>query len=307
MREGDMSGADEDVRTALRVASSDMPPGIDLLRGLRGRQEPVRRARYRLRALVSAGVLAAVGAATALGLTLTASVASAPSALAAVLAAEAKISTESYQFSSKRLTTQTPTGASETLSAVDGLFDPARAVGEENPPGAPNERVLFIGPHLYMPATAQDLAHGKRWVETGMAPPSWGALLGERPVDPAVMLALFRTFATVRAAGPASGPGWTGTRYTFIAKPQGKKIQGLSSTETGTVDVDAQGLVRRIMTITRVRMVVSLIRPGKAAGTTVQKFTLTSEATFGNFGCAVTVTAPPASEVYVPKPPANAR
>ena len=300
MREDNVNGADEDVRTALRVGSSDMPPGIDLLRSVRGQQAPARRPRFRVRALVSAAVIAAIGAAVALGLTLTATVAEAPSALAVVLAAEAKISTESYRFSEQLVTTQTPTGAPRVLSDIEGSFDPARAVGEESIAGVREAPILFIGPHLYMPIPIRPgtSTHGKRYVETGMAPPSWPAAPGDRPVDPAVLLKLFRSFASVRAAGPASGPGWTGTKYTFTVNSASfKRAQGFEG-ETGTVYVDNQGRVRRVITVTRIRLVVSQFREGKPAGKVVLKFTLTNEATFGDFNCVVKVKAPPPSEVY---------
>jgi hypothetical protein len=60
-----------------------------------------------------------------------------------------------------------------------------------------------------------------------------------------VVSGVLRSAGTVREAGSASGPGWTGTRYVFTVRfPEGQ--QSL----TATVELDQQGRVRRLVTIT---------------------------------------------------------
>jgi hypothetical protein len=82
--------------------------------------------------------------------------------------------------------------------------------------------------------------------------------------------------------GPASGPGWTGSKYAFTAHPAGSP----AVTVAGTVDVDQQGRVRSLDTITTVR--TRYRNPAQ---------TETEDLTFGGFGGPVQVTAPPASQV----------
>lgn len=49
----------------------------------------------------------------------------------------------------------------------------------------------------------------------------------------------------VHGSGPVSGPGWTGIKYTFTAS-----LYDGQELVTGTVDVDQQGRVRRLITVT---------------------------------------------------------
>ena len=85
----------------------------------------------------------------------------------------------------------------------------------------------------------------------------------------------------MREAGSASGPGWTGTRYVFaVPFPEGQ--QSL----TATVELDQQGRVRRLVTIT-----------------TQGNVTTDRDLTLGDFGAPVRVTAPSASQViYTSRP-----
>jgi hypothetical protein len=86
---------------------------------------------------------------------------------------------------------------------------------------------------------------------------------------------VLRSAGTVREAGSASGPGWTGTRYAFTARlPRAR--ESLSA----TVYVDQQGRVRRLVTIS-----------------TQGRLTTDRDLAFGDFGAPVPVTAPPASQV----------
>ena len=93
------------------------------------------------------------------------------------------------------------------------------------------------------------------------------------------MLAEIKKAGTVTVAGPASGPGWTGTRYAFSESP------GADIKLSGTVTVDQQG---------RARALVLTIRQGTAANMLV----MTQALTFSDFGAPVKVTAPPADQTY---------
>ena len=298
-----MNGIDEDVRTMMLIGSSDMPPGIDLLRGVRDRQAPARRrVRYRTRALVSAGAVAVAAGGTVLATTLTATVAAAPPALAAVTAAAAKTSAEGFHVTMKAVTTEpAPPGATLMLPwGITGEFDPSRNVGEETvtlnhsltlvryvgqqmyvhpslPPAQPPAKVPASGPQ---PST-------KPWIEVlANWPQQSGTAIvvspdfGQESINPAVLLGLLKSVGTVTDEGPASGPGWTGTKYGFsVTAP--KNIAGAR----GTIDVDSQGQVRR--------MLVTLTY---AVGAEVH-FTCVEDVSYSDFGAPVQVTAPPASQV----------
>jgi hypothetical protein len=302
MREDFMSGADEDVRTLLRTGSSDLPPGIDLLRGVRDRQAPARRrARYRTRALVSAGAVALAAGGTVLATTLTATVATAPPAFAAVTAAAAKTSAEGFHMTMKGVTTEpVPRGRGATLVlpwGITGEFDPSRDVGEETITliHGPKTQVIYVGQQMYVhtdaPQTKNPPASGpgadpKPWIELAIWPRQSATAIAVSPdfaqqsVYPAALLGLLKSVGTVTDEGPASGPHWTGTKYGFsVTAP--KDTAGAS----GTVDVDGKGQVRR--------MLVTLTF---AVGGGVQ-FTCTEDVEYSDYGVPVTVTVPPASQV----------
>jgi hypothetical protein len=300
MREDAMNLTDEDVRTLLLAGSSDLPPGIDLVRGVHDRHAPVRRrARYRTRALVSAGALAVLGGGAALATTLTATVASAPPAFAAVTAAAAKTSTESFRVTMKAVTVEpAPPGATLVLPwGITGEFAPSRNVGEETITAIrePKTQVIYVGQQMYVhtdapqsknPPASGPGADPKPWIELAIWPRQSATAIAVSPdfaqqsVYPAALLGLLKSVGTVTDEGPASGPGWTGTAYGFsVTAP--KDTAGAR----GTVDVDRQGQVRR--------MLVTLTF---AAGGGVN-FTCTENVTYSDFGDPVTVTVPPASQV----------
>jgi hypothetical protein len=274
-------------------AGSGVTPG-ELLRRVR-RQTSQRR---RVRTLVPAGAVVALGGVAALVLALT--VASAPSALAAVTAAAAKTSAESFRVTSVQ--TQVNTLSSDDNGPplrMAGVFDPAHGLGAETVAGTP---VRIIGPHVYVDVTGQGQAilkrwsHGKPWLEGQLAPPipagqslalTWGST-GDEPVDPGALLGLLKSVGSVTAEGPASGPGWTGTRYAF-AEPALEKAS-TPVTVHGTVYVDNQGRVRRLVTTQTWPIWSTLGVKGSATDTT--------NVTFGGFGVRVSATAPPAGQVY---------
>jgi hypothetical protein len=284
------------LRSLLIKGSDDLPPDIDLLRGVRDRRTVRRRrTRRRMRALVPAGAAVAVGGAAVLATLLaTTSVSNAPSALVALTSAVVKTSAERYQFSLNSTTVDRGHGVFSS-AVVTGAFDPRRKLGTEvlamsgrqGPMGA---QIRFIGGYVYtrVSPAAEVGSPGKPWDKAPIPPAGADVLPGqdlegfsaERPVSPAALLGVLRSAATVRVVGPASGPGWTGTEYAFTARVR-FEVERIVS---GTVYVDQQGRVRRLVTTTSLalRQVVT---------------TTTDVLTFGDFGAPVPVSPPPASQV----------
>jgi hypothetical protein len=254
--------------------------------------------RRRVRALVPAGAVVALGGAVALALTLAATVASAPSALAAVTAAVAKTSAVSFRVTSTLTYVESPASVDDRPPIqMTGVFDPARGLGEEETRYG-GHLIRIVGGHIYVEFAGPRFAflrtrlyHGKPWIESPLPPPElptslgliFNGFSGDEPIDPSALLGMLKSAASVQAGGPASGPGWTGTRYVFTER---LKDANPGETVRGTVYVDNQGHVRR--------MVTNDIYP---IGTKVTA-TNTFDVTFGDFGVRVSVTAPPASQVY---------
>jgi hypothetical protein len=282
-------------------------PSEERLRRVRQLATRQRARRRRVRTLVPAGAVAAMGGAAALIVT-TLTVASAPSAFAAVTAAAAKTSAESFRVTSTQTEVTSPNYPQwdNPPFRFTGVFDPGRGLGKETI-GAYGTQILFVGEHRYYElAVGSKVAPGRRWVEFPFREPAPGAYpftglgnLGNlaspsaEPVDPGALLGSLKSAGSVQAEGPASGPGWTGTRYAFTLRPVKGGIVG--QTVSGTVYVDNQGRVRRLVTTDTWSMWFS----NGVKGTTTD----TSDVTFGGFGVRVSVTAPPASQVYVPPPP----
>jgi hypothetical protein len=85
-----------------------------------------------------------------------------------------------------------------------------------------------------------------------------------------------------------SGPGWTGTRYTFtLSHPKG--TLRVVDRITCTVDVDSHGHIRRLAQTTAF---AAGGKPGAAVGTIY-----TIAFTFSDFGIRFSVTPPPASQI----------
>ena len=293
-----MNDTGQDMRATLLAGSDDVPPGIDLLRGVQEQAAARHRHRRRVRVLVPAGAVAAAGgvaAATLLGMSVT----SPPSALAAVTSAMVKTSAQSYRFIlSLSVRLREPAVVQHVL--VTGAFDPRHERGAElltgrSPIGTHvtvTAQLRIIGKDLYTWASPKSVlgSIGKPWDEApipaglpGYAAPG-SELSGnafERPISPAGLLGVLRSAAAVRYVGPASGPGWTGSEYAFTAHP------GFLDTVAGTVYVDQQGRVRGLATITTLRI----------AGLSTPSRTETEDLTFADFGGPVRVTAPPASQV----------
>jgi hypothetical protein len=283
----------EEVRRLFAVATEDMPPGIDLLKGVRARN---RTQRTRTRVALSAGVAGIVAAATAI----TVSAVQAPSALAQVTQAAARTAGQSYRVSSVS-TPPVRLAGTEAMVTINGELDPGRRVGEERT-GSGLE-VRFVGGYTYLPLVqamrkvyekryGTPVPAGKAWLRVP-APRTWegvpaleipevgGTTTGLEELNPQDLLALLQSSSQVSKQGPASGPGWTGTAYTFTASLTAPGPLRLSS--TGTVDVDQQGRVRQLDAT-------------ETVGRTVHK----THVTFGDFGLAVSVSPPPASETLTP-------
>jgi hypothetical protein len=300
----------DDPRALLMAGSADLPPGIDLLRGLRTRRAAAqRRARRRTRALLPAGAVAAAGAA-ALTTLLATSVGGAPSALAAVTSAMAKTSAQSYQFSLSSTGILNYDGEPLGSNTVSGAFDSRHKLGAEvlHTRGVVAQ-IRFIGGYVYTRVSpgAGVGSTGKPWDKAPIPPLSEYVHPGqdlqgydaERPISPADLFAVLRSTATVRVVGPASGPDWTGTEYAITAGPiyWDNVSLAIRETVTGTVYVDKQGRVRRLVTST------SLANWPGHHQLQIMPMTVTDVLTFGGFETRVRVSPPPAGQVaYTAKP-----
>ena len=290
-----MNKTEEAVRRLFTAATEDIPPGIDLLRGVRARS---RKRVVRVRALVAAGAAGIVAVTAAITL----SAAPAPSAFAQVTQAAARTAATSYRVSATGKIPKIGGLRSQPWATASGVFDPARRVGEAT--DNQGAQIRYVGAYMYLFVT-DDLRSASH-VMKGTPIPAWAswerfpsslgagpstaglAMLGRFPtllgqVDPQDLLALLMKSATwVREVGPASGPGWTGTAYAYSTDT---RLSGgpmhLSIGSTGTVDIDQQGRVRRLDAV-------------ESFNGTVRQV----EITFGDFGLPVPVSAPPASQTW---------
>lgn len=300
MREPHMSDTEQEVRILFAAAAKDMPPGLDLLRGVQAR-----RAAHRIRARValSAGAIAAVTTAILVTLTLV----QAPSALAQLTSAVSGMAGQSYHFSAvtTRVGLQGTGKATSTRTYFSGAFDPTRSVGEETSSGG--AQIRFTGGSVYLNAGdapgQPKLPGGKSWIRIPGLPPLWApvtanqqlrlgaGLLSVAETSPQSLFTLLKSVSAVDSEGAVSGSGWTGTRYAFSVSiafgPPGSDLP--ATTATGTVDVDQQGRVRQLD--------AAYALPAIAAAPAQR---VTVEMTFGDFGAPVSVSAPPASDVFEP-------
>jgi hypothetical protein len=251
-----------------------------------------RRPRRRTYALAAAGVAAAAAVAAGVAVALP-SAGAGPSPISALTIALAQTSMHSYTF---RLTS-TEQFARRTLNAevVSGAVNPRSDLGTELLTAHSNgttqrAQVRFIKADLYT-SVSPAAGFADRWDKTpaaagaATAMPS-GDLYGfasDRPVSPAALITVMRVAgATVRDVGAASGPGWTGTEYTFKAP-----LAGGRETVSGTVYVDQHGLVRRLATVTTERGLEPIAGANLITDRTI---------TFADFGAPVQVNAPPNSQ-----------
>jgi len=294
-----MNDTEEAARRLFAVAAQDVPPGIDLLRGVRARG---RKRAVRLRAVAAAGAAGIVAAATAITL----SAGPAPSAFAQVMHAAARTAETSYQVRSAQKMVQIGGLRSQPWATAYGEFDPEHGVGEQTDNlGA---QIRYVGGSMYVFLTddlrAAYASSGEpvpAWVSwehlPDSPPPGAGlstaglAMLGVFPgflgqVDPQDLLALLQSATGVGAAGPASGPGWTGSAYTFTIATTLNGPLHTAVSLSGTVDVDQQGRVRQLDATESFAGTVSNV-----------------EITFEDFGLPVSVSPPPTSQTWTPPGP----
>jgi hypothetical protein len=241
----------------------------------------------------TAAVVVAAGGVTAV--LVAASGSHAPTALATVTGALSKTAAQSYAFHLRTMASVLAGRAK--LTEVSGALDPARGLGTEllttrSAQHPARMQIRFIGRYVYTslsPASGPGTL-GRLWDKTpaaaGRPPQSPGSFVSDLPVSPAELSGVLRSAGQVKDEGPASGPGWTGTRYAFTARisgpPESASTGFPSGPEkvSGTVYLDQQGRVRRLVTIT-----------------TRGKLVTRRNLTCSNFGAPIRVTAPPASQV----------
>jgi hypothetical protein len=303
LKEHPMNDTEEAVHRLLAVAAEDVPPGIDLLRGVRARS---RGRAVRIRSLVAVGAAGIVAAAAAITL----SAVQAPSAFAQVSRAAALTAAQSYQVSATETIVQIGGLRSQPWTTASGEFDPVLGVGE----AADNlgSQVRYVGGYAYVFVTDSLRAASEG---TNSVPiPAWAswerlplplrpgpgvtrvelAMLGAFPAlpgqaGPQDLLALLQSATQVREVGPASGPGWTGSAYSFTVSTTLSGPPHTAVSFSGTVDVDQLGRVRRLGVLES-----SVYRA--AAGQTERNI----EISYADFGLPVSVSAPPASETFIP-------
>jgi hypothetical protein len=188
------------------------------------------------------------------------------------------------------------------LGRVSGTFEPARETGEETV--GSEAQIRFIGPYAYLyhvTRPGEALPAGKSWLRVP-SPQLWEPLTAGQGVtvdagissvaetSPQNLFALLKSASTVHRQGSASGNGWTGTSYAFTVKITFGPQRGQPPvTATGTVGIDQRGRVRRLD--------VAYTQPGQA---TLPAERVTVDMTFSDFGTPVSVSPPPANEVYIP-------
>jgi hypothetical protein len=233
------------------------------------------RASRRTRFAAAGGLVAAAAAALAAAAL---TVGSAPPALASVSTALTRTLTQSYhvtdQFSMYNIQNgQVRDPSHDTCTSV---ADPVRHLEASSCSSGPGPREVGRYTYLYFAAVANH--PGKHWarvrtISIGSQP--W-VMNGIAFATPQQMLSEIKKADKVTVAGPASGPGWTGTRYAF---------SGSQDTISGTVDVDQQGRARALALTYR-------------STTRVDVLVLTQVLTFSDFGAPVTVTPPPADQTF---------
>lgn len=272
-----MNDMETEARHLLAVATEDRPPEIDVLAGFAAARRRDRAQRTRRRSAATIGIAAAAAAVTAVTLT----IGTAPSARAAFNSALTSTPTQSFHatttwFGNSYISSNGKLSASPRTCTYQ--VDPTRQLQATycaNIPGKFAPAVIVAGGYTYihndLPGRTTSY-HGKYWERTrsrGSVGPvidtfNTGALSEILQAD------------TVTVAGPASGPGWTGTRYAYSRKLG-------TTTFSGTVDVDQQG---------RTRNLILNVQAGKSP---MQELEVV---TFSDYGEPVTVTPPPADQVY---------
>lgn len=261
----------KDARLSRRQHGRPGPLGAAAWRSVRGR------------AVLSAAIAAVAAAVTAVTLT----IGSAPPALATVTAALTRALTQSYHLTEQNgfFTMVVANGRiyGRSHDTCTSEADPVRHLEASScsDGGAYRE----VGDYAYF-YTPDGVGHPRRhWdripTKRLVRLPDNFTINGFTQATPQQMLAKIKNADTVTVAGPASGPGWTGTRYAISLSRPGQRIRG-------TVDVDREGRVRTLALTTWL-----------TGGMNVD--VLTQVLTFRDFGAPVTVTPPPADQI-IPGP-----
>lgn len=302
--------------TDLAVAASGdgaAAPVSDVMGQVRRRAAWQRRARV----LVPAGAVtlaaAVAGGVTAVSVT-GGGTPPTPSARAVLTAAIDKTSEQAFEFAENDVTTLAPANTpfsplpnvSKIIATSAGKFDPATGTGSERWHDNFGQHLyrLWDGGYEYSYVKGQELlpaeggSHdGKPWIKSlAASQPNDTFTFGdpydpESGGDPGNLLELLRStngVTSVHEEGPASGPGWTGTKYGYTVN-----IPRSAGVEYGTVSVDSSGRVRQIAIVEIVNAMYNW------ANHADDSFVYTRTTTFGDFGTPVSVTLPPASQVYL--------
>jgi hypothetical protein len=306
---------DDEVRQLLARAAGDIPPGLDLLAGFRARHggRARRWIRPRLRIVIAAGTVIAAAVA-AITVTLTASPGPAPSRSApAELVRAARITAaQNYRIASRVTSVRPPAGIPPIV--ITGAYDPARGIGTEGDGHVEADR--YDGRYVYQwlfpnirkldeREYHQVIPPSRTWIRLPLSKPDFSrtglifALQGAsfqtvQQLSPQGLVALLTEASHVRAVGRVSGPGWTGTRYSFLLGETLDAQSQLSLTLTfrGTVDVDGLGRIHQLAAIS------TMYSPHSQPGyrTFIKSITID----FSGFGQPVPVSIPPASQVFIP-------
>jgi hypothetical protein len=285
-----MNDTEAEARHLLAVATEDIPPGIDLLDRFVAVRRRDRARRRRRRAVLSAGV--AVTAATVAAVTLTIGSAmparSAAPARSALVSALTRTLAQSYHYTASEVGIPKGRSTKDYHQTCTGETDPVRYLQAVSCSDGSRLREVGGGNqfgyaysyvYTYAPGTPSFTRHpGRPWVEIKIPHEQYGS-----PFDtatPWMMLGYIKEFAKITVVGPASGPGWTGTRYAFSG-PKGPTA--IWRKFHGTMDVDQQGLARRFVVTMR-----------NSEGFEV----FTEIVTYSDFGARVTVTPPPPDRTW---------
>ena len=270
-----MNDTETEARRLLAAGAEDMPAGVDLLTGFAAARRRDRTRRTRRRALLPGGIAVAAASVTAVALT----VGSAPAALATVTSALTRTLAQSYHLTEHDSFYTIGNGRiyGRAHDTCTSQADPVRHL--EASTCSDGSRALEVGGYTYFYAIDPPRP-GKHWQRIPTADLlQLHTLEGfNTAATPQQMLAEIKKADNVTVAGPASGPGWTGTRYAFSASP-GARVK-----VSGTVDVDQQERARALVLTLRL------------TGSNV--LVVTQVLTFSDFGAPVTVTPPPADQTF---------
>ena len=285
-----MNDTEAEARRLLAAATEDMPPGIDLLDGFAAARRRDRARRTRRRAILSAGV--GLTAATVAAVTLTTGSAeparSAAPARSALISALTRTLAQSYHYTASEVGISKGRNIKDYRETCTGETDPVRYLeaiscsdgSRLREVGSGNEYgFAYSYQYTYAPGIPSFTLHpGRPWVEVKVLHEQYGS-----PFDtatPWLMLGYIKEFAEITVVGPASGPGWTDTRYAFSG-PRGPAA--IWRKFHGTMDVDQQGRARRFAVTMR-----------DSEGFEV----FTQSVTYSDFGARVSVTPPPADQTW---------